>query len=64
MKLMVTLATWLLVLGGIVVGYEAVGGTNLLHTVLGGMPPVMTVVSILIGVSALFIAYTTVTKKI
>ena len=64
MKLIATLATWLLVLGGIVLGYEALVGTNLLHTVLGGLPMIEKIVTVLIGVSALFIVYTTITKKV
>lgn len=64
MKLIATLATWLLVLGGIVLGYEALVGTNLLHMVLGGLPMIEKIVTVLIGVSALFIVYTTITKKV
>lgn len=60
---MTTLATWFLVLGGIVLGYEAVLGKNLLHTLVGGYPLVETMISTFIGVSALFMGYVMVTKK-
>ncbi len=63
MKMTTTLATWFLVLGGIVLGYEAILGKNLLHILVGGFPPVEMVISTLIGISALLIGYTLVTKK-
>ena len=63
MKMMMTISTWFLVLGGIVLGYEAVLGTNVLHTLVGGYPLVETAVSTFIGISALFVGYTMVTKK-
>ncbi len=63
MKMLLTLVTWLLVLGGIVLGYQALMGTNLLHMVLGGFPPIEKIVTILIGFSALFVGYTTITKQ-
>ena len=63
MKMITTISTWFLVLGGIVLGYEAVLGTNLLHTLVGGYPLVERVVSTFIGVSALVVGYTMVTKK-
>lgn len=64
MKMIVTLTTWLLVLGGIVLGYEAVFGKNLLHVLSGVHPMLETIVAVLIGISALFVGYTAVTKKI
>lgn len=63
MKMIITIATWFLVLGGIVLGYEAVLGTNVLHTLVGGFPLVEKVISTFIGVSALFMGYAMVTKK-
>jgi len=64
MKMMTTVSTWFLVLGGIVLGYEAVLGTDLLHTLVGGYPLVVKVVTVFIGVSALFVGYTMVSKKV
>ena len=63
MKMTTTIATWFLVLGGIVLGYEAVLGSNVLHTLVGGYPLVEKMVSTFIGVSALLVGYTMVTKK-
>lgn len=64
MKMLLTLATWFLVLGGIVIGYGVIGGKDLLQVLLGAFPLIHMIVGVLIGISALFVAYTTVTKQV
>lgn len=62
MKGVTTLAGWLLVLGGLSLGLEALLGYDLLGSVLGASV-VNQVVGLAIGASALYVAYNTVSKK-
>jgi len=60
---MTALATWFLVLGGIVLGYEAVLGTNLLHALMGGYPVAETLIAAVIGVCALYVGFSMIAVK-
>ena len=52
---------WVLIVGGLLWGYEGVTGTNLLSSVLGSS--VANVVEIVVGVVALLLAYIKLTMK-
>ena len=52
---------WVLIVGGLLWGYEGVTGTNLLMSVLGAY--VASVVEIVVGVVALLLAYMKLTMK-
>ena len=52
---------WILILGGLLWGYEGVTGTNLLMMVLGAS--VAGIVEIIVGVVALLMAYLKLTMK-
>ncbi len=52
---------WVLIVGGLLWGYEGVTGTNLLMSVLGAS--VASVVEIVVGVVALLLAYMKLTMK-
>lgn len=51
---------WVLVVGGLLWGYEGVTGTNLLVSVLGSAA---SVVEVIVGVVALLVAYLKLTAK-
>lgn len=51
---------WVLVVGGLLWGYEGVTGTNLLVSVLGSTA---SVVEVIVGVVALLVAYLKLTTK-
>jgi len=52
---------WILIVGGLLWGYEGVTGTNLLMSVLG--ISVANIVEIIVGVVALMLAYMKLTMK-
>jgi uncharacterized membrane protein YuzA (DUF378 family) len=52
---------WLLIIGGLLWGYEGVTGTNLLMSVLGSS--VASIVEIIVGIAALVLAYIKLTMK-
>jgi len=52
---------WLLIIGGLLWGYEGVTGTNLLMSVLGAS--VASIVEIIVGIAALVLAYIKLTMK-
>ena len=54
-KLQKPLMVWVLVVGGLLWGYEGATGTNLLMSVLGAQ--VAMIVEIVVGVIALIVAY-------
>lgn len=63
MKGVTTLAGWLLVLGGLSIGLEALLNYDLLGSVLAAGSVVSQLVGLAIGASALYVAYNTVSKK-
>lgn len=63
MKKFETLAGWLLVLGGLNMGLEAVMNFNLLGTLLGNGSTIENVVQIAVGVAAVMMAYKMVGMK-
>ena len=52
---------WVLIVGGLLWGYEGLMGTNLLVSVLGAS--VASIVEIIVGVVALVVAYLKLTTK-
>jgi len=52
---------WLLIIGGLLWGYEGVTGTNLLMSILGAS--VASIVEIIVGIAALVLAYIKLTMK-
>jgi len=52
---------WILIVGGLLWGYEGLLGTNLLVTVLGAS--VASIVEIIVGVAAVLLAYLKLTAK-
>lgn len=52
---------WVLIVGGLLWGYEGVTGTNLLMDMLGAQ--VASIVEIIVGVAALILAYMKLTAK-
>lgn len=52
---------WVLIVGGLLWGYEGVTGTNLLADILG--VSVASIVEIVVGVAALLLAYMKLTAK-
>lgn len=63
MKNISTLAGWLLVLGGLSIGLDALLSYNLLGSVLATDSVASRLVGLAIGASALYVAYNTVSKK-
>ena len=63
MKGVTTTAGWLLVIGGLSIGLDALLGYNLLDSVLSADSLVNRLVGLAIGASALYVAYNTVSKK-
>ncbi len=52
---------WVLIVGGLLWGYEGLMGTNLLMSVLGTQ--VASIVEIIVGVAAVVVAYLKLTAK-
>lgn len=52
---------WVLIVGGLLWGYEGLIGTNLLVAILGAS--IASIVEIIVGVAALIVAYLKLTAK-
>lgn len=52
---------WVLIVGGLLWGYEGLLGTNLLVSILGAS--IASIVEIIVGVAALIVAYLKLTVK-
>jgi uncharacterized membrane protein YuzA (DUF378 family) len=52
---------WILILGGLLWGYEGITGTNLLVSILG--VSIANIVEIIVGIVALVLAYIKLTMK-
>jgi len=59
-KTLAITSKWILVLAGLSTGFNALTGTDLLMTVFGGFE---SIVDMVIGLAALFLAYVLLTKK-
>lgn len=57
MKTVETVAEWLVVVGGVSIGLDALAGFNLLGTIFGSGSELARVINILIGVSGIWVGY-------
>lgn len=59
-KSLAMLSKWILIVGGLSRGYEGLAGTDLITTAVGSLA---TVVNVVIGVAAVYLAFVLLTKK-
>lgn len=59
-KTLAIVSKWILVVAGLSLGYKTLTGSDLIATVFGGFE---SIVGIVVGIAALFLAYVLLTKK-